>query len=93
MKPTLFADKTPKEIEKFEKDTGGIILHNEIGENSISFQNSNGSLIFYADKVKEKASGSYPNLFIFSDNQLAKLFNHLSVLIAEQPDKFKFTKP
>lgn len=88
----LFGDMTPQEIEEFEKDSKGVIIFNGLGENAISFQESNGSIVFYVDKIMKGKNGkehdTYPNLFLLDKTDIVKLFNFLSGLIQANPQRF-----
>ena len=87
-KNKIFGDMTFDEIEKFEKDTEGIVLLNETGENALAIQKSENFLIIYADDVQE-GSDTFPNLFMFSTQNIVKLYNFLSNIINSSPDKYK----
>lgn len=92
MKTTgLFQDYTPKELEKFEKDSEGVVVFNLFGENAVSFQNTKDSIIFYFDKVESKDDDDFPNLFQMEKSDVAKLYNFLTEYIKSHPECFKMT--
>lgn len=94
MKNILFGDYTPEELEKFEKDSNGIVVFNGFGENAISFQKSAESIVFYADKIvnvkNEEPHYRFPNLFNLDDSDIVKLMNFLYGFVRANPDRFHF---
>lgn len=88
----LFGDKTPTEVEKFEKDSNGIILFNGVGENALSVQKSRETFLLFADKINQSDKGDHPNLFIFSETDVCKMFNFLGEIIKKHPEKYILEK-
>ncbi|TDX83939.1 hypothetical protein [Epilithonimonas xixisoli] len=89
----LFGDFNPEELEKFEKDTNGVVIFNGFGDNAISFQNTEDNVIFYVDKIDEasddKEHTAYPNLFLLDKGQIGKLYNFLAEFINANPETYK----
>lgn len=83
MENKTFGDLTFPEIEKIEKDTNSIILFNAIGENAIQFsKTSNAGLVIAPEKDDDN------DVFIFEGENIARLFNYLSDIINENPNKY-----
>lgn len=84
----LFSEKTSEEIEKFETESGGIVLFNQMGENALSLQKNGDSFLLYPDRITSHHIGESPELFSFSNNDVCRLFNFLAEIINENPEVY-----
>lgn len=90
MKNKLFGNKTPEEIEAFEKQSNGIIVFNTIGVNAISLQCTDGAdVLLYIDKMSKAKHTSCPDTFLLNEHEIVRVYNFLAEIINSNPDSYK----
>lgn len=86
----LFSEFTNEELEKFEKNSNGIIVFNNLGENAISLQcTDNADVILYVDKTSKAKSTLYPETFLLEPKEISKLYNFFAGIINTNPETYK----
>lgn len=94
MKKKLFADMNPEEIEAFEKESNGIIVFNNFGENAISLQcTDEADVILYIDKTSTVKDTLYPETFLLQPEEIVKMYNFFANIINANPKSYQIINP